>query len=112
MNKSAGWLKKLKKVTNAIGKGASWVNNNIVKPMKPLINKAINFGASAAGVPMVGTAINAALDYGSDYLDQTYGSSSNKTIMDASKHISDYIEDTQRFPSNRKFNPIFNNRLN
>lgn len=112
MVKSAGWLKKLKKVGDLIGKGASWVNNNIVKPMKPLINHGINFASSALGVPGVGAAINSGLDMASNYLDSKYGTNSNKYITDISDNISDRIMDTQRMPSQRKYNSPFGNRLN
>ena len=112
MVKSVGWLKKLKKIGDTIGKGASWVNNNIVKPMKPLIRNGVNFATSALGVPGVGSIINTALDYGSDLLDSKYGTSSNKKITNISNVVGDYLEDTQRSPSKRKYGQIFQNRLN
>ena len=53
-------------------------NNNIVKPMKPLINQGISFAAGAAGVPMLAPAINSAIDAGSNWLDNKYGTQSNE----------------------------------
>lgn len=103
MVKSAGIFKKLKKVGNLLGKGASWVNNNIVKPMKPLINQGISFGASALGVPMAGDALNSALDIGSNWLDDKFGSKSNKQIQNAARFGADLLMDTQRSKNDKKY---------
>ena len=43
MAKSAGFLKKLKKIGGLIGKGASWINKNIVKPLNPVIDTVLDF---------------------------------------------------------------------
>ena len=107
MVKSAGFLKKLKKVGQLIGKGAGWVNSNIVKPLKPLINQGISFATSAAGLPMVGTAINAALDAGSNWLDSKYGNNSNKQIQDVTRFGADLLLDTQRAPSQKKYGGLW-----
>lgn len=103
MAKSAGFLKKLKKIGNLIGKGASWVNNNIVKPLKPIINQGVSFAAGAAGVPMVGTAINSAIDAGSKWLDDNYGTESNKQIQEITKYGGDILLDTQRSKDDRRY---------
>lgn len=103
MVKSAGFLKKLKKVGNLIGKGASWVNNNIVKPLKPIINQGVSFAAGAAGVPMVGNVINSAIDAGSKWLDDNYGTESNKQIQKITKYGGDILLDTQRSKNDQKY---------
>ena len=107
MVKSAGIFKKLKKVGNLLGKGASWVNNNIVKPMKPLINQGVNFASSALGVPMVGDALNSALDIGSNWLDSNFGSKSNKQIQNAARFGADLLMDTQKPQQNRKYGSLW-----
>ena len=99
MAKSAGILKKLKKVGNLLGKGASWINNNIVKPMKPLINQGISFAAGAAGVPMLAPAINSAIDAGSNWLDNKYGTQSNEKYKNIARYGADLLMDSQRLPS-------------
>ena len=112
MVKSAGFLKKLKKIGQLIGKGAGWVNENVVKPLKPLINQGVNFAAGAAGVPMLGTAINSAIDAGSSWLDSNFGGQENKQIKDFTRYGVDRIMDTQRAPPERKYDNPFTQRLN
>ena len=99
MVKSIGWLKKLKKIGDTIGSGASWINNNIVKPMKPLINQGISFAAGAAGVPMLAPAINSAIDAGSNWLDNKYGTQSNEKYKNIARYGADLLMDSQRLPS-------------
>ena len=103
MVKSAGFLKKLKKIGNLIGKGASWVNNNIVKPLKPIINQGVSFAAGAMGVPMVGTAINSAIDAGSNWLDENFNTPTNKNIQKIVGYGADLALDTQRPQQDRKY---------
>ena len=107
MVKSAGFLKKLKKIGNLIGKGASWVNDNVVKPLKPIINQGVSFAAGAAGVPMLGNAINTAIDAGSNWLDENFGSKPNKQIQDAFKFGADFALDTQRSQQDRKYGSLW-----
>lgn len=107
MVKSAGFLKKLKKIGQLVGKGAGWVNENIVKPLKPFINQGINFAAGAAGVPMLGTAVNSAIDVGSNWIDSTFGGKSNKHIKDVTRFGSDILLDTQRAPSQKKYEGLW-----
>lgn len=107
MVKSAGFLKKLKKIGQLIGKGAGWVNENVVKPLKPIINQGINFATGAAGVPMLGTAINSAIDAGTNWIDSTFGGKSNKQIQDVTRFGTDLLLDTQRAPSQKKYGGLW-----
>ena len=42
----------------------------------------MNVCVGSAGVPMVGNAINTAIDVGSNWLDENFGTKSNKQIQD------------------------------
>ena len=71
--------------------------------MKPLINQGISFATGAAGVPMLGNAINSAIDAGSNWLDENFGTKSNKQIEDFSKFSADFALDTQRPQQDKKY---------
>lgn len=91
MGKSVGWLKKLKKVKDVIGDGLSWVNNNIVKPFRPMIDT----GLEMAGYGTIGKT---ALDFGSGLIDKI-GSKNN--AKDTLEYIGDFILDTQKTPTEK-----------
>ena len=97
MVKSAGFLKKLKKVGNLIGKGASWVNNNIVKPLNPIIDTALDF------VPG-GSVIKTAKNFASSAIDNYLPSApSNRNVQNAVRFGTDVLLDTQRSRQDRKY---------
>ena len=77
MGKAAGFLKRLKKVKDLIGKGASWVNTNIIKPLDPIIDTALGM------VPGVGGALKLAKDGVQNYLDKNYAVNENKRLTNA-----------------------------
>ena len=91
MGKSAGFLKRLKKIKDLIGKGASWVNNNIVKPLNPIIDTALDF------VPG-GSVIKTVKNVAGNYLDNTYGTKQDDRVAGFVKHSGNYLLDTQRTP--------------
>ena len=97
MTKSAGFLKKLKKVGQLIGKGASWVNNNIVKPLNPVIDTALDF---IPGGDMIKNVKNAASNAIDRYLPSA---PTNKRIQQAVKFSADVALDTQRSKQDRKY---------
>ena len=97
MVKSAGFLKKLKKVGNLIGKGTSWINNNIVKPLNPVIDTALDF------VPG-GSAIKTVKNFATNAIDNYLPSApTNKRVQDAVRFGADLALDTQRPQQDRKY---------
>lgn len=100
MAKSAGILKKLKKVGKLIGKGASWVNNNIVKPLRPVIDTALDF------VPG-GKIIEPILDGASNWLDKNFQTTPNRRIKDGVRFGADVLLDTQRSKQDRKYDSLW-----
>ena len=107
MTKSAGFLKKLKKVGQLIGKGAGWVNDNVVKPLRPVIDTALDMtGYGSVAKPI--------LNAGSSFIDKYSGRtpSQNKKWVNALEDVADYALDTQRAPAERKYVNPFSNRLN
>ena len=72
-----------------------------------MINQGINFAAGAAGVPMLGTAVNSAIDVGSNWIDSTFGGKSNKHIKDVTRFGTDILLDTQRAPSQKKYEGLW-----
>ena len=106
MVKSAGFLKRLKKIKDFIGKGASWVNNNIVKPLNPIIDEALDF------VPY-GNVIKNVKNKAGEYLDQRYGTQQDNRITNIVRKGGDCLLDTQRLPSEPKvYSNPFGARLN
>ena len=112
MARSAGWLKKLKKVGSFLGKGASWINKNVIKPLNPIIDTALDF----IPVPGVGGAIKSVKNMASkglDYLDEkVFKTGENKQIQDIVNKGADMLLDTQRAPRDRKYVNPFGNAMN
>ena len=107
MVKSAGFLKKLKKVGKLIGKGAGWVNDTVVKPLRPVIDTALDMtGYGSVAKPI--------LNAGSSFLDKYGGRKpeQNKQFVRALENVADFALDTQRAPAERKYVNPFSNRLN
>ena len=100
MVKSAGFLKKLKKIGNMIGEGASWVNKNIIKPLNPIIDTALDF------IPGGGIAKNVknVISKGIDYLDDNfYHTKSDDRIKNYVRKGADVLLDTQRSKQDQKY---------
>lgn len=106
MVKFSGFLKRMKKVKDVLGKGAGWVNNNIVKPLNPLIDNALEF------IPG-GNTIKTIKNVASNYLDQNYGTKQDNRITNYVEKGRDMFLDTQRSPYEPKtYNNPFGKRLN
>ena len=108
MVKSAGFLKKLKKLGTLIGKGVGWVNENVVKPLRPVIDTGLDMLG-------VGTFAKPALNMASNMIDKFSGYQSSPSDERAKQFIgvaSDFALDTQRAPKDRKYTNPFLNRLN
>ena len=97
MVKAAGFLKRLKNLKDYVGKGLSWVNKNIVKPLNPIIDTALDF------VPGGGT-IKTVKNMASNYLDQKYQDTrSNPQLQQFVRRGADMLLDTQRGPNDRRY---------
>ena len=114
MVKSAGFLKKLKKVKDLIGTGASWVNKNIVKPLRPYIDT----GLDMIGAPWAKKIV----DTGSYLIDEWDRRDGRSTSTKAAPYIQkgvDILMDTQRSDQDKRYGGVmktysspFGNRLN
>ena len=110
MVKSAGFLKKLKKVKDLIGTGASWINKNVVKPLRPYIDT----GLDMIGAPWAKKIV----DVGSNFIDEWDRRDGRTTSGGAAPYIQrgvDMLMDTQRSEEDKKYNSFrspFRNRLN
>lgn len=106
MFKKAGYLKTLKKMKDFFGKGLTWVNNNIVKPLKPIINNALE-------MTPYGDIGKIALETGSNLIDNFgYNNDPNVGYNNFGKVVeqtSDIIMDSQRAPRDRKYNQKYKN---
>lgn len=101
MVKSAGFLKKLKNISNIVGKGVNWVNKNIVKPLNPIIDTALDFvpyGGIAKGVK---NTISKGIDLLDDY--QDYRTKPNRKIQRMVETGGDMLLDSQRSNKDRKY---------
>lgn len=104
MYKKAGYLKTLKKMKDFFGKGLSWVNNNIIKPLRPTIDTALDM----TGYGNIGKKV---LDYGSQFVDNL-GYKTNNKPGNYIRQGADFLLDTQRSSQDRKYVNPFTNRLN
>ena len=106
MVKSAGFLKKLKKVGSLVGKGAKWVNDNVIKPLNPVIDNALDF------VPY-GNTIRTVKNHASRLIDRIPGSvKQDKRFQNMLTTGTDYLLDTQRSEEDRKYYSPFGDPLN
>lgn len=99
MVKSAGFLKKLKNIGNLIGKGVSWVNKNIIKPINPIIDTALDFVPYGSTIKNVKNTITQGLDA----LDNVYQTQDNKRIQNLIAGGADVLLDTQRSKQDQKY---------
>ena len=100
MAKSAGFLKKLKKIGDMIGKGASWVNKNIIKPLNPVIDTALDFVPGGSAIKTVKNFASKGLDYLDDNF---YNTEEDDTVQQYVKTGADVILDTQRSKKDQKY---------
>ena len=101
MVKFANWLKRAKKIKDVVGKGASWLNTNIVKPALPVAKKVLE----ATGYGSIGNII----EKGSDLVDNVLEKQGYKAKNDIGKYVkfgSEYLYDKQKLPSQRKHSRV------
>lgn len=106
MVKAAGFLKKLKNLKNIVGKGAGWINENLVKPLRPVIDTGLEM-AGLGGVKQI-------VDAGSRFIDKYsgYKPSGNNQFRNMVTDVQDFALETQRTPAERKYSNPFGNYLN
>ena len=94
-----GIHKKLKAVGNALGKGLSWVNTNVLKPLAPIAK----FGMEALGAPSwagnIYDGVTNIIDKGSKWL----GYEPDDTVKNGIETVTDVVLDTQRTKDERKY---------
>ena len=100
MVKSAGFLKKLKKIGNVIGQGATWINKNILKPLNPILDTALDFVPGGGIIKTVKNGVSKGLDFIDDAF---YNTKENKQIQNVVNTGADMLLDTQRAPRDRKY---------
>lgn len=100
MVKSAGFLKKLKKIGNVIGQGATWINKNILKPLNPILDTALDFVPGGGIIKGIKNGVSKGLDFIDDAFFKT---EENKQIQDVVNKGADVLLDTQRAPRDRKY---------
>ena len=100
MVKSAGFLKKLKKIGNVIGQGATWINKNILKPLNPILDTALDFVPGGGIIKGVKNGVSKGLDFIDDAF---YNTKENKQIQNIVNTGADVLLDTQRAPRDRKY---------
>lgn len=101
-----GFHKKLKKVGEALGKGISWVNTNIAKPLQGVVETATDLMGGPSWIPKVYNGITNGIEYVSEKLGYKPEETVKEKIV---QPVKEWFEDTQRLPSerkNKKFLPI------
>lgn len=102
MVKFAGYLKRLKNLNDFVGKGAAWLNTNIIKPLKPLIKQGIEMAGYGQYSNLIDTA--------SDVVDNYARNKNLKISPNFGKYVSDGLDialDTQRSNNDRKYGRLF-----
>ena len=95
-----------KRVKELLGTGISWLNKNVVKPLRPVIDTALDMSGFSMAKPLV----NVGSRYIENVVEPRYNVSSR-----ASRYIGDGVDmilDSQRYGKDKKYSAIFGNRLN
>ena len=111
MSKGAGFLKRLKKLKDFVGKGVSWLNTNVVKPLLPTVKKVMELSGYEN--------VNKYIDGGSQFVDnllQDGGYDINKVngpyIAPYVDKTIDLLMDTQRAPQDKRYVSPFGSVIN
>ena len=101
-----GFHKKLKQIGQALGKGISWVNTNIAKPLQGVVEVATDVMGGPSIVPKIYNGVTNGIEMLSKKLGYDPDSTIRDSIIEPGKEI---FRDTQILPSdrkNKKFLPI------
>lgn len=94
-----GFYKKLKTVASSLGKGLSWVNENIAKPLGGLVKSGMEMlGAPEWAGKIYDTATN-----GISYLSNKLGYQPNNRVGELMEDVVDIGLDTQRSDKEKKY---------
>ena len=107
MGKAAGIFKKIKAVAKTIGsklgKAASWLNENVLKPagkvVKPLLNVVDKTGIGSK----IYDGVTKVIDYGNDY----YGYTPDDSYANTTEFLTDVALDSQRSKKDKKYKDPF-----
>lgn len=107
MGKAAGVWKKIKQVGKTIGKGlgkaAVWVNDNIYKPGKDLLNPVFDIIDESGTLHRVADGVSRIIDYGAEKL----GYSPDDSFAPLTETVTDVVMDTQRTGKDKKYKDPF-----
>lgn len=108
MGKGAGFWKKIKDIAKKIGgtvaKVVSWGNENIFKPLKPILQPIIGlFDKTGIGSTVLNVA-GQAMDWVSDQYNQATGYTPNNTVGQLVNAGTDIALDTQRYGNDKQYN--------
>ena len=107
MGKAAGVWKKIKQVGKTIGKGlgkaAVWVNDNLYKPGKDLLNPVFDMIDGTGTLHRVADGVSRIIDYGAEKL----GYSPDDSFAPLTETVTDVVLDTQRTGKDKKYKDPF-----
>lgn len=95
-----GFHKKLKQVGQALGKGISWVNTNIAKPLQGVVEVATDVMGGPSIIPKIYNGVTNGIEMLSKKLGYDPDSTVREKIVDPG---IDIMKDTQRLPRDRKY---------
>ena len=110
MGKAAGYWKKIKdiakKVGGTIGKVVSWGNTNLFKPLKPLLQPAIEMlDPTGIGKKILNIGGQAA-DYISDQYNKATGYQPGNNFSQIVDTGVDFAMDTQRYGGDKRYRNV------
>lgn len=107
MGKAAGVWKKIKQVGKTIGKGlgkaAVWVNDNLYKPGKDLLNPVFDMIDGTGTLHRVADGVSRIIDYGAEKL----GYTADDSFAPLTETVTDVVMDTQRTGKDKKYKDPF-----
>ena len=98
-----GFHKKLKQIGQALGKGISWVNTNIAKPLQGVVEVATDVMGGPSIIPKIYNGVTNGIEYVSKKLGYDPDATVRDTIVEPGKEM---FIDTQRLPSERNNNKL------
>ena len=111
MGKAAGVWKKIKQVGKTIGKGlgkaAVWVNDNLYKPGKDLLNPVFDMIDGTGTLHRVADGVSRIIDYGAEKL----GYTADDSFAPLTETVTDVVMDTQRTSKDKKYKDPFDTAI-
>ena len=111
MGKAAGVWKKIKafaKTTGQkIGKAASWLNENVLKPAGKVIKPVIDIIDPTGLGTKIYDGVTKVIDYGNEH----YGYTPDDSFANTTEFIGDVVMDTQRTKEDKKYKDPFSTAI-